>query len=68
MSLVTTGEEKKEGRRLEMNKVQIKAKKNLNSPNLQFDLFTVELNGLHFEIDADGRDERRIERVVREAA
>ncbi len=37
-------------------------------PDLKFDLLAVQIYGLHFEVDADGRDERGVERVVREAA
>lgn len=37
---------------------------NETDPNLKFDSFLVSEDGFNFEVDADGRDERRRERVV----
>ncbi len=37
-------------------------------PDLQLDLLAIQIDGLHLEVDANGRDERGVERVVGEAA
>lgn len=33
-------------------------------PDLEFDSFLIAVDGLDFEVDADGADERRGERVI----